>query len=129
MVFAEHRTIIVWIDHSIVAISPFRVDGPLSSKRIRLSVQTPRAEMNDEVEQINSALKSGPVRFFCHIWGEPEPDRFSIKGNIQKTGPEPLKPLKTVQTGPGAVFDQIKNFILFSYFVPLIFFKKNKQID
>ena len=50
MVFAEHRSIIVWIDHSIVAISPFRVDVPSSSERIRLNAQTSGAETNDEVE-------------------------------------------------------------------------------
>ena len=50
MVFAEHRSIIVWIDHSIVAISPFRVDVPSSSKRIRLDAQTSGAETNDEVQ-------------------------------------------------------------------------------
>ena len=43
---------------------------------------------------LNSALKSGPVPVFCHFGGGPEPDRSTIKGNNQKTGPRPKKTAK-----------------------------------
>ena len=50
-----------------------------------------------------SAWKSGPVPVFYHFGGGLQPDRSSIKGNSQKTGPKPKKTAKNrsepVRTG------------------------------
>ena len=45
----------------------------------------------------SSAWKSGPVPVFYHFGGGLQPDRSSIKGNSQKTGPKPKKLQKTGQ--------------------------------
>ena len=47
---SEYRMKIVRIDSSIIAISPFRVDIPSSSQRVRFHTKLPRVEMNNEVE-------------------------------------------------------------------------------
>ena len=38
------------INGSIVAISPFRVDVPSSSQRVRFGAQSPRMETDDKIE-------------------------------------------------------------------------------
>ena len=46
----KHWTEVARINSSIVAISPFRVDVPSSSQRVRFGAQLPRTEMDNKIE-------------------------------------------------------------------------------
>ena len=46
----EYQTEVARVDCSIVAISPFRIDIPSSSQRVRFGAHTTRAEADNEVE-------------------------------------------------------------------------------
>ena len=46
----ENGSEVMWVDGSIVTISPFWVDIPMSSQRVRLSTQTTRMEADDKVK-------------------------------------------------------------------------------
>ena len=41
---------VIWVDSSIVAISPFGIDVPVSSKGIWFGTQLPGMEVDDKVE-------------------------------------------------------------------------------
>ena len=47
---SKHWTEVAHINGSIVAISPFRVDVPLSSQRVGFGAQSPRTETDDKIE-------------------------------------------------------------------------------
>ena len=59
MFLYEHWTEIARIDGSIVAISPFRIDIPLSSQRVGFSTQLPRTEADNEVELRKILIPTG----------------------------------------------------------------------
>ena len=46
----EYWLTVIGIDSCIIAISPFWVDVPTSSQRVRFGTQTARAEADEEVE-------------------------------------------------------------------------------
>ena len=47
---SKHWTEVAQVDSSVVAIPPFRIDVPVSSERVGFGAQTPRAEVDDEIE-------------------------------------------------------------------------------
>ena len=47
---SKHWTEVAWINSSIVAISPFRVDVPSSSQRVGFGAQSPRTETDNKIE-------------------------------------------------------------------------------
>ena len=47
---SKYWTEVARVDSSIVAIPPFRIDLPASSERVGFGAQTPRVEVDNEIE-------------------------------------------------------------------------------